>query len=300
MTLTVEPHRAAPAQALNIGSERTCDCPPNHLNCMTAKEWIRSQLGVWQFNYNGRDIRDKKLHPATFPVSLAVHAIKLFTHRGELVLDPFVGSGTTLVAAQELGRNAVGADLSEEYVRLSMSRLGLPQEDGPRQIAVAEDARNLAPMLEPGSVKLIFTSPPYANLLNRPRKNKSRRVRRNEQYMKVEQYSQDERDLGTLGLDAYAKEMADIFHSLKPTLRPGAHCVINVPDMWWENSRVTIHVAVIEALRSVGYEFRNTVIWDRTNIVNKVGIFGWPSNYITMGTTFEYLLDFIRPVHDNV
>jgi hypothetical protein len=48
-------------------------------------------------------------------------------------------------------------------------------------------------------------------------------------------------------------------------------------------------------LRSVGYELRNTIIWDRTNIVNNIGIFGWPSNYITMGTTFEYLLDFWRP-----
>ena len=300
MTLTVEPAHAAPtAQTLSVGWKRTCDCPPNHLNCMTAKEWIRSQLGVWQFNYNGRDIRDKKVHPATFPVSLAAHAIKLFTHRGELVLDPFVGSGTTLVAAQDLGRNAIGADLSEEYANLSRSRLGFLPTPGPQQVAVAEDARNLARLLEPDSVKLIFTSPPYANLLNRPRKNKSRRVRRNEQYMKVEQYSQDERDLGTLSLDAYAREMGDIFRSLKPTLRPGAHCVINVPDMWWENERITIHVAVIEALRSVGYEFRNTIIWDRTNIVNKVGIFGWPSNYITMGTTFEYLLDFRRPPHDD-
>ena len=43
-----------------------------------------------------------------------------------------------------------------------------------------------------------------------------------------------------------------------------------------------------------GYKLRNTIIWDRTNIVNKVGIFGWPSNYITMGTTFEYILHFMR------
>ena len=64
--------------------------------------------------------------------------------------------------------------------------------------------------------------------------------------------------------------------------------------MWWENERITIHLSVIEALRRVGYEFRNTIIWDRTNIVNRVGIFGWPSNYITMGTTFEYILDFRR------
>ncbi len=58
-----------------IGHTKTCDCSPNHLNCMTAKEWIKSQLGVWQFNYEGRDIRDKSLHPATFPLSLAKKVI---------------------------------------------------------------------------------------------------------------------------------------------------------------------------------------------------------------------------------
>ncbi|MHB0870167.1 MAG: DNA methyltransferase, partial [Chloroflexota bacterium] len=86
-----------------------------------------------------------------------------------------------------------------------------------------------------------------------------------------------------------------IFAGLLPLLRPRAHCVVNVPDMWWEDQRVTIHVSLIEALRGVGYELRNVIIWDRTNIVNRIGIFGWPSNYITMGTTFEYLLDFWKP-----
>ena len=300
MTLAIEaPQGVQGIPALGIGFERTCDCPLNHLNCMTAKEWLKSQLGVWQFTYSGKDIRDKAVHPATFPVSLAEHVIKLFTHKGELVLDPFVGSGTTLVAARDLGRNAVGVDLSQDYINLSNSRLGFPAEPGVQQIAITDDARNLGARLVPCSAKLIFTSPPYANLLNRPRKNKSRRERRNEQYLKVEQYSQDVRDLGILDLDAYAEAMADIFRELKRALRPGGHCVINVPDMWWENKRITIHIAVIEALRSVGYEFRNTIIWDRTNIVNRVGIFGWPSNYITMGTTFEYILDFIRPIDDN-
>ena len=87
------------SKPLKIGHVRTCDCPPNHINCLTAKEWIKDQLGVWQFYYESRDIRDKELHPAVFPIDLAKKAIALFTHRGELVLDPFVGSGTTLVAA---------------------------------------------------------------------------------------------------------------------------------------------------------------------------------------------------------
>jgi len=283
---------------LEIGNTRTCNCPDNHMNCMTPKQWLKAQIGVWQFYYEGRDIRDKDVHPATYPIALSTRCIELFTHRGELVLDPFVGSGTTLVSAKDTGRNAVGFDLKQEYVDLSNKRL-IQQDlfEGGEQIAICDDALNIPQYLEEETVSLIMTSPPYANLLNRKRKNKSRRgdERNNKQYKRIEQYSQDPRDLGTMPLEEYTQEMAKIFRGLLPLLRPKAHCVINVPDMWWKNERITIHISVVEALRSVGYELRNIIIWDRTNIVNRVGIFGWPNNYITMGVTFEYLLDFWRP-----
>lgn len=281
---------------LPLNPERKCSCKPTHLNCMTAKEWLKSQLGVWQFSYESRDIRNKNVHPATFPISLARKVIELFTHQGELVLDPFVGSGTTLVAADDVNRNAVGFDLKEEYIRLCGERIA-PQSlfDTTHLLAIHDDARNISQYLPENSLSLVFTSPPYGNLLNRKRKNKSRRNRKNEQLGKIEQYSQDPRDLGTLELECYTAAMGDIFEKLLPILKPKAHCVINVPDMWWENQRITIHVSLIEELRKRGYELRNTIIWDRTNIVNQIGIFGWPSNYITMGVTFEYLLDFWRP-----
>ena len=177
---------------LPVGYERICECKGNHINCLTAKEWLKSQLGVWQFNYEKRDIRDKKLHPATFPLSLSRKVIELFSHEGEMVLDPFVGSGTVLVAAQDTNRNAVGFDLSREYVTLSEERLmqkGLFQSV--EQVAIQDDARNIHQYLDDESVSLIWTSPPYSNLLNRKRRNKSRRDRKNDQLGKVEQYSQD-------------------------------------------------------------------------------------------------------------
>jgi DNA modification methylase len=281
---------------LHIGHAKTCDCDPTHINCLPAKEWLKSQLGVWRFTFEGRDIRDKNVHPATFPISLSKKVIELFTHQGELVLDPFVGSGTTLVAANDTNRNAVGFDLQKKYVDLCASRIKQSELfTSARQVAIQDDARNISTYLQPETVKLIWTSPPYANLLNRARKNKSRRNRDNGQLGKVEQYSQDPRDLGTMALEEYTQSMGDIFESLLPLLRHKAHCVINVPDMWWENQRITIHVSLIQELRKRGYELRNVIIWDRTNIVNQIGIFGWPSNYITMGVTFEYLLDFWRP-----
>jgi len=283
---------------ININYKRICDCKPNHINCLSAKEWLKSQLGVWQFSYEGRDIRDKTVHPATFPISLSKKIIELFTHQGELVIDPFVGSGTTLIAANDLNRNCIGFDLQVSYIDICNNRLRQNNNifNKSQQIAIQDDARNIPEYIEKDSVSLIWTSPPYANLLNRKRKNKSRRNRNNGQLNKIEQYSQDPRDLGTLELKKYSEAMGDIFEKLLPLLRPKAHCVINVPDMWWENKRITIHVSLIEELRHRGYELRNVIIWDRTNLVNQIGIFGWPSNYITMGVTFEYLLDFWRPL----
>lgn len=282
---------------------------------MTAKDWIKAQIGVWQsdfddkefqqvmeFFYEARDVRDKTVHPAVFPINLAKRIIELFSHKGELVLDPFLGIGTTLLAARDLERNAVGFDINQKYTDYTKQRLEqVSLGDGYKQLSIPDDARNITDYLEPETIRLVFTSPPYANLLNRPRLNKSRRgdLRANHQYLKVEQYSQDARDLGILKVDKYADELKEIYRKILPLMKPKAHSIINVPDVWSSDvpggRRIPIHIYVYHAMIDAGFELRNTIIWDRTNIVNKIGIFGWPSNFITMGTTFEYLLDFWKP-----
>lgn len=66
----------------------------------------------------------QKDHPATFPVELPNRLIKMFSYYGDTVLDPFLGSGTTMEAALSLGRNCIGVELSEEYASLAASRVG--------------------------------------------------------------------------------------------------------------------------------------------------------------------------------
>lgn len=283
---------------IKINNERLCDCKKSSLSCIAPRDWMKNQIGVWQFMYEPRDIRNKNVHPATFPIAMAKRVIEQFTHKGELVLDPFVGSGTTLLAAQDLDRNALGFDLKSEYIELSNSRISQTSSDCHcKQIAICDDARNIVNQIAHGTVKLVFTSPPYANILNRERKNKSRRgdLRQNEQFGKIEQYSQDPRDLGTLNADFFEKEISEIFRKMIPVFQEKAHVVINITDAWIDGKRVPLHINIINAMLTAGYEFRNTIIWDRRNLVNKIGIFGWPSSYITMGTTFEYILDFILP-----
>lgn len=80
-------------------------------------QWTKS---VWEFpTVSAR----KTGHPAPFPEELPHRLIQLYTFSGELVLDPFCGSGTTCIAAGKDGRHYVGYDINEEYVRLSEKKL---------------------------------------------------------------------------------------------------------------------------------------------------------------------------------
>jgi DNA modification methylase len=289
------------AKKLDIGYKKTCNCPDTHINCLTPKEWVKGQVAIWELYYEKRDIRDKDIHPAVFPIALPKRCIELFTHKGELVLDPFVGIGTTLIAARDLGRNAVGFDINKKYVdfankRLAQSRSSLFMENT-KQIAICDDAINIPKYLDENTVSLCITSPPYANMLNRERLNKSLRsdLRKNKYYKKVQQYSDNPRDLGTMKLEKYIEALSEIYKGILPLLKPKAHCIINVNDLWENNRRYPTHIYIIQAMEKIGYELRNIIIWDKRNLVNKVGIFGWPSNYITLSTTFEYILDFWRP-----
>lgn len=282
---------------INIPYKKTCKCSDNHINCLTAKEWVKAQVAIQEFFYKKRDVRDKNVHPAVFPIALPTHFIKLFTHKGELVLDPFVGIGTTLIAAQDLERNAVGFDLKKEYINLTNKRLNQKKLDKIKRVAIYDDAHNIPQYLKGEIVSLCITSPPYAHMLGKPRLNKSMRgdLRNNKHYKKVQQYSTDPRDLGTMNHEEYAQNLTEIYKGILPLMKPKAHCVINVNDVWWNNKRYPTHIYVVEALHKAGFELRNILIWDKRNLVNRVGIFGWPNNYIKLGATFEYILDFWRP-----
>ena len=128
----------------------------------------------------------------------------------------------------------MGFDINEQYCKVTKERLTNSESmNTSTQIVLCDDARNIPSYLEDETVNLIFTSPPYANLLDRRRLNKSRRgdLRKNSQYLRVEQYSQDKRDLGTMQIQQYADELKGIYEPLFSLLKPRGHNVINVPDM---------------------------------------------------------------------
>ena len=87
---------------------------------ITRDEFMEGTLSVWEI---AAESAKRIGHPAPFPVELAERVIKLYSYRDDVILDPFVGSGTTCVAAAQNGRHYVGFDISQEYCALAEKRV---------------------------------------------------------------------------------------------------------------------------------------------------------------------------------
>ncbi len=87
---------------------------------LDAGEFMEATLSVW----NIPPVSARKIgHPAPFPIELAERVIRLYSYVGDVILDPFAGSGTTCLAARRLGRHYVGVEREESYCQLAEKRL---------------------------------------------------------------------------------------------------------------------------------------------------------------------------------
>lgn len=88
---------------------------------ISKEEFLEFTKSVWVFN---AEQAQKVGHPAPFPVELPYRLIQLYTYEGEVVLDPFMGSGQTAIAAIKTKRHYVGYDINDNYVKMARKRIG--------------------------------------------------------------------------------------------------------------------------------------------------------------------------------
>lgn len=87
---------------------------------ISKKEFMDWTNGLWSFNGESK----KRIgHPAPFPLELPLRCIKLFSYIEDIVFDPFVGSGTTLIAASKTNRFSVGLEIDSKYCELAKKRI---------------------------------------------------------------------------------------------------------------------------------------------------------------------------------
>ena len=115
------PYVIAPVELIVVLYKGDWKRPPaGRTTDITRQEFMDWTNGLWTFN---GESKKKVNHPAPFPVELPLRCMKLFSYIDDVVLDPFLGSGSTLVAACRSGRRSVGIDLDLAYCRVALDRV---------------------------------------------------------------------------------------------------------------------------------------------------------------------------------
>jgi len=225
---------------------------------------------VWSFPKRGTWATHKGDYRGNWAPQIPRALITMFTKPGDLVLDPMVGSGTTLIEAKLLGRNSIGVDISYGAVILTLHRLyylvkALEEYKGRRRAGSAGissvevggvniediekawfkvyhgDARRLD-AVESGSVDLVAVHPPYFNII---------------------EYSGSrvEGDLSRAeSLEEYLRWLRDVAREIYRVLKPGKHCGVLIGDTRIHRHFVPISHHVLEIFLDTGFILKEEVI----------------------------------------
>lgn len=260
--------------------------PERRSNELDGKTWIKYSISIWDLKKTPQE--QAFGHPAMFPVELCDRLISIFTRKGQTVLDPFVGSASTLVASVRLGRKGIGFEISPEFVALAKRRLSQRTLDGPPLAVevIQDDARNLAKRLPPESVDFVLTSPPYWDIL---------RLKRTADYKDSRPYSELEEDLGNLGdYEQFLNELAIVFKHVFTVLMAGRYCVVIVMDIRKQNRFWPYHMDITKMMTKIGFILDDIVIWDRHKEYNNLRALGYPYVF-RVNKVHEYILIFKKP-----
>ncbi len=267
------------------------------LNDFAGSEWAQASRSVEEYP----DTRSEKqrIHGACFPLSLARQQIEIYTRRGETVLDPFVGVGTTLDACAELGRIGTGIELNPRFATLAKEDL-LSREGGAGQRVIQGDALHMAEWIEPGSINMILTSPPYGSLLKNLTGDFADRWHEHNDLTTISQpkpYSEAPEDLGNMEYTEYLGALGKAMVGTREALAPNSYAVWVVKDFRALKEGipyVNLHGDVITAAERSGLQLWDVRIYNQTRFRPLVCL-GFPSRNFYLNIGHSYLLVFKRP-----
>lgn len=224
-----------------------------------------------------------------FPSALAKRLIQCFTnHDDQLIFDPFVGVGSTLIASKELGKDSIGIEISEEFANIAKSRISqiLPFMGDVNTNVYIADSRETLEYVKPNSVDMVITSPPYWDILLQ---------KRTADYKEQRDYGDAESDLGKINdYWQFLSELRKIFEQVYITLKPEKYCCVVVMDLRKRDKFYPYHIDVSAFMQDIGFIFDDIIIWDRRREYNNMRPLGYPSVF-RINKTHEFILIFKKP-----
>lgn len=261
-------------------------------NGLCASEWAELSRSVWNDVSSARQKKHLK-HGATYPEKLCDRLIKMYSKVDDVVLDPFLGTGTTVVAAIKAKRNAIGIELTDRFFTVAQEAIDeisdnlQPTLFDDNNIGKCKlyhgDCCDVLTKLPDNKVQVTITSPPYADLIHKVvedrtlRHKKSSFVTANNATTNL--YSDDERDLGNMSMDDYISKVELIMTELYRITKPGGYNAWVVKDFRDTKNKipyVDLHSKIANAGEKAGFKYHDLIIWDQ-NQHRKLVLLGYPS-----------------------
>ena len=269
--------------------------PRNDLNDLSGKEWLkftRSWFVCDSPRYHQN--KDTELHPARFPEELVAEFVQFFTKRGAWVLDPFAGSGSTLVACLEQERRAVGIELNSKYAQVARQRLRhLSQARHWRMItanalhlrkpSLWRTTRHLPDLTHrENSLPLfdfVITSPPYWNMLRHSRGGVISKHRQRARQGLDTHYSDERDDLGNIvDYAIFVEALGQVFDEIYDLLKPQRYLVVVAQNL--RSPQGDVKTLAWDLTRRIGqtFRFQGERIWCQNT--KPLGIWGYPKTFV--------------------
>lgn len=264
----------------------TLDSATKCFNGLTAREWAMASKSVW----TARDVSSPreshhKEHGATFPIALAEAGIRRYTNVGDVVLDPFLGVGDTLLACRKLDRHGIGFEIYDKFYSISKKLLEqdtLVSSFG-KQRVYKMDCRKLKKYVDPDTIQLTFTSPPYANFIqqsvnDRAKTHKNSRLV-SENNSVVKQYGSSKLDFGNLEYREFLDAVTDLMKTIYDVTKPGGYNVWVIKDHRIAKQKipyVPVHSDIMRAGEVAGFTMHDLIIWDQ-NDQRSLVVLGYPT-----------------------
>ena len=248
--------------------------PKNTLNELPGKEWVRFQSSWFLFNALPQDLKEERMvteladhHPATFSPTMAADFILFFTKPGQIVLDPFVGIGSTLVACDRTGRRGIGIELSSKYADIARIRTD--------QTVINSDAQKIAEIGLP-MIDYCITSPPYWNVLNRSTKDFHKVREKNGYDLK---YSNEELDIGNIeDYDEFIRAIFNIFSQIYKILKNKGYITIVVKNVKKGGKLYPLAWDLAKTLGEL-YVIKDEKIWVQDKV--RLAPYGYPHAWVS-------------------
>lgn len=239
----------------------------------------------------------KSQHPATFAESDVERLITFFTKQGQKVLDPFVGSGSTLIACRTTKRCGVGIELVSEWVEIARQRVSgdelplfkdLEIVDQFPQELLEGDAREKLKTFEEGTFDFIVTSPPYWKILHKDNDHKVTKERVNKGL--DTKYSDLEDDLGNIRTyEKFLGELQKVFYECYRVLKKGKYMCVIVSDFRDKDKFITYHSDISAAIEECGFRIKGITILVQDN--KNLYPYGVPYAFVS-NINHQYILVF--------